>query len=269
MAGLDASFFDTWTGDPFSFAALTPAATTGLLGFKYDLSNTTTVSVSIEQNGVMRVAEPSTFSSMNLPDVIGRARWSNGSWDLVATAAAHRIDFWAGLGLTNAAHDWGYAAKAYVKYNVPTKSDGSFVLAQATYGDKTPAYLGISADTSRRARFQLSFPDTLTAKHFEHGHGWSADLVGNYAINDQWQTGAFVSLLDYSWYSLQSGGEQGPARVRALRTAWNLQWSPIQNFTIAAEVGIAHQQSNKVQNVVYPVANGTIYSGALTISRNF
>ena len=267
LAGLDTSLFDTWTGDPFSFAALTPVATTGLIARQFALSDNSTLSFSIENPATARVAKPESFSGMSVPDMIARYRWANSLIDVVLTGATHVVDDWANAAQTQARHDWGYAAKAYLKVTLPTASDGSYVLAQATYGYRTPFYLGITSDSSRRSRFQLDFPSDLTAKHFEHGHGWSADFVANYAISDTWSTAAFVSLLQYGWYSVQSSGEDGNARVKALRSAWNVTWTPVTNLSFAGELGVGYQHANKLQGKIYPVSVGNVYTATFTVKR--
>ena len=95
LAGLDTSLFDTWTGDPFSFAALTPVATTGLIARQFALSDNSTLSFSVEDPSTARLAKPDTFSGMSVPDMVARYRWANSTIDVVLTGATHVVDYWA------------------------------------------------------------------------------------------------------------------------------------------------------------------------------
>lgn len=251
VAGIETSFFDAWSADEFSFRALASSQSPALLGSVWRPSDAMTLSVSAEDSTFRRVTL-SGYGGAALPDIVGRFRWTASPFDLTLSAAVHETRV-TNPGVS-AIH--GVAALASLKVDVPTTTDGSYVIAQAAWTDKALGFLGVNTTTSA---FRLPIGNILSADVAERGRGWNGALVGYWQFAPTWSSAAFVSFVN-----IDIPDTGGNGNLKSLRGAANISWQPVDDFSMTAELGYARLKSG-----IPLVPNSTNLSLILSMSRSF
>lgn len=251
VAGIETSFFDAWSADEFSFRALASSQSPALFGAVWRPSDAMTLSASAEDSTFRRVTL-SGYAGASLPDLVGRFRWTASPFDLTVSAAMHETRV-TNPGVS-AIH--GFAALASLKVDVPTKTDGSYVIAQAAWSDKALGFLGVNTTTSA---FRLPIGNVLSADVAERGRGWNGALVGYWQFAPTWSSAAFVSYI-----SLDIPNTAGNGSLKSLRGAANISWQPMDDFSMTAEFGYARLTSG-----IPLVPSSTGLSLILSMSRSF
>jgi len=228
-AGIETSFFDSWSGDEFTFRALAPSQSPGILAWTMRPDDATALSVSLEDT-VFRKVTVSGYAGTRLPDVVGRYRRYADPFDLTVSVAARQTRL---INPDEATLNGG-AVQVSLKRSLPM-GDDSYVIVQGAYAVNALGYLGINTTNSA---FSFQLPGVLGANVAERGNGWNLAGVFNWTFAEKWRSAAFVSAV-----SLDLPRVDGTGRLRSVRGAANITFSPSDSLDMTLELGYARLES--------------------------
>ena len=230
--GYTDSVMNFWDGDDFQFSATAPSRTVGVVRYEHEIFENSKLGLSLE-TGVPTSGTSSTeFAPIYTDDPVLAGRWLYETDPLTLDLAAmvHELKYGGGTSLPRLVNRSGsvigWAVTAGATVAVPFVGDDDNVSLQATYAVNASPYLGTNTDLSTLASVIPFEVDT---------RGWSAVASYHRAWSEQWATNVFASRLVLD-ISLPGAS---PA-ARATRLAGNVKWSPVDYFSIGAELGYAH-----------------------------
>ena len=171
------------------------------------------------------------FAPIYTDDPVLAGRWFDETDPLTLDLAAmvHELKY-GGTSLprlvSSSGSVMGWAVTAGATVAVPFIGDDDNVSMQATYAVNASPYLGTSSDLSTLAGVIPFQVDT---------RGWSAVASYHRAWSDQWESNFFVSRL-----ALDIDLPSATPTLRTTRLAANVKWSPVDYFSIGAELGYLH-----------------------------
>lgn len=231
LAGVTVGYSDSlmnfWSGD-FSFNATVPIRTVGLVSYKLELSDATSVTVAVESGPPTTRSAVDGIQAVTTTNPVLTARWLYETDDLTLHMSGllreARFDPNALLPLfdrptTRTGHAVSFGATVPVK---PLGEDDEFSM-QATYAVDASPYLGTVQDLSQLSNTIRTTGPTV---------GWS--IVGSlqHVWSEQWKSNLFASYL-----ALDAELRRSRPTVRTKRAGANLQWLPVENLTFTAELG--------------------------------
>ncbi|WP_293868114.1 porin [uncultured Alsobacter sp.] len=234
VVGNDTSFFDAWSADEFSFRALASSQSPTIAGWTWRPADAVALSVSLEDQ-TFRQVTVSGYAGQSLPDVVARAQYILGPVDLTVSGAARETRITDDPSRT--IH--GVAAQASVKWTLPLGNGDSYLVAQGAFARRAPGYLGVS---TTNGIFRQPIGGIFSAAVAERANGWNAALAGYWQFAERWSTAAFVSRVSLDVPGALAKGGATPG-FTALRSAINLSWQPVEDFSITVEAGRARLDS--------------------------
>ncbi len=229
--GYTDSVMNFWDGD-FQFSATAPSRTVGVVRYEHEIFEHSKLGLSLE-TGVPTSGTSSTeFAPIYTDDPVLAGRWLYETDPLTLDLAAmvHELKYGGGTSLprlvSQSGSVIGWAVTAGATVAVPFIGDDDEVSLQATYAVNASPYLGTSSDLSTLASVIPVQVDT---------RGWSAVASYHRAWSDQWESNFFVSRL-----ALDISLSSAAPTLRTTRLAANVKWSPVDYFSIGAEVGYLH-----------------------------
>ncbi len=245
--GMQASRFDAWAGDEFTFRSLAPSQSPGQVSGVVWRGAQSIALISVEDPAFRRITV-SGYAGLRWPDLVGRFGGKWGDATLTLSAATHETPLSTGDTIR------GHAGLASLKYDLPALGDGSYVLAQTTYSARALGYLGINTTSNLLG---VSLPGFLSAETAERGAGFSAALVGVWAPSERWQFAAYATAARLTLPGALGGS------VSIVRSAMNAKWSPVKNLDFVVEAGYARLRSK-----ILLLPDADVLSVALTLTRS-
>ena len=253
LAGATVGYTDSvmnfWDGSDFQFSATAPSRTVGVVRYEHEIFENSKLGLSLESGVATAKASSNDFAPIYTDDPVLAGRWLYETDPLTLDLAAmvHELKYGGSSGtlipalVNRSGSATGWAVTAGATVAVPFIGDDDNVSMQATYAVNSSPYLGTSSDLSTLASVIPFKVDTS---------GWSAVASYHRAWSDKWESNFFVSQL-----ALDISLPGATPTLRTTRLAANVKWSPVDYFSIGAEVGYLHGAID---------ANGTvgILSGA-------
>lgn len=235
LAGATVGYTDSvmnfWDGSDFQFSATAPSRTVGVVRYEHEIFENSKLGLSLE-SGVPTSSTSSTeFAPIYTDDPVLAGRWLYATDPLTLdfSAMVHQLKYGGSSGkaipalVNKSGSVTGWAVTAGGTIALPFLSDDDNVSMQATYAVNASPYLGTNTDLSTLASVLPFKVDT---------RGWSAVASYHHAWSDQWESNVFVSYL-----ALDIVLPRASPAVHATRLAANVKWSPVDYFSIGAEVG--------------------------------
>jgi hypothetical protein len=228
--GYTGSVMNFWEGD-FEFSATVPSRTVGVVRYEHEVFESLKLGLSLE-SGVPTSSTSSTeFAPIHTDDPVlaARALYETDPVTLNVAAMVHELKYGGSSGtvipalVNRSGSVAGWAVTAGATVAVPFISDDDNVSTQVTYAVNASPYLGTNSDLSTLASVLPFKVDT---------RGWSAVASYHRAWSDQWESNVFVSYL-----ALDISLPGSNPTVRTTRLAANVKWSPVDYFSIGAEIG--------------------------------
>ncbi len=235
LAGATVGYTDSvmnfWDGDDFQSSATAPSRTVGVVRYEYEIYENSKLGLSLESGVPTSRASSTEFAPIHTEDPVLAARWLYETDPLTLDLAAmvHQLKYGGSSGtlipalVNRSGSTSGWAVTAGATIAVPFIGDDDNVSMQATYAVNASPYLGTNADLSTIASVIPFRADT---------RGWSAVVSYHRVWSDQWESNVFVSRL-----VLDIGIPGASPAVRSTRLAANVKWSPVDYFSIGAELG--------------------------------
>jgi hypothetical protein len=222
-AGLMSSRFDFWTGDEFIYSAQVPNRTVGLLGFDLPVTDTTSLSLSLERpqldQSQSSVATRATGSKT--PDPVLRLLYDGDSLTVQGSFALH------GLGSTSG--NTGKAVLIGATWTTQLAGRTASLTGQWAGAINAPTYLGSQLD--QRTTRAVIFAEDPT-------RGWSGVVSGQYQWTDTITSNAFASVYRLSLPVARTvSGE-----IAVDRIAVNTTWEPNPGVKVGLEGMVSWQQ---------------------------
>jgi hypothetical protein len=234
LAGATVGYTDSvmnfWDGD-FQFSAAAPSRTVGVVRYEHAIFENSRLGLSLESGVPTSQTSSTEFAPIYTDDPVLAGRWLYETDPLTVSLAAmvHRLKYGGGGGtiipalVKRSGSVDGWAATAGATIAVPFMGDDDNVSLQATYAVNASPYLGTNTDLSTLASVIPFKVDT---------RGWSVVASYHRAWSDEWESNAFVS-----WLALDISVPGASPAVRTMRLAANVKWSPVDYFSIGAELG--------------------------------
>lgn len=260
IIGVRTSFFADWQADEFAFRALTSTQSPFLAAYVSRPTPSTTLTLSLEDSTFRRVTI-SGYGSPQLPDLVGRFRYTTGNWQFIANAASHQTTFFdanAGPLASQSPALWGTAVQVYARYAFANdaQSDQSYIVFQVAHARNAPGYLGVNTPTSA---FKINLPGVLGAKDAERAIGWNGAAVVSWAWSSKWRSAGFASFA-----SLTLPDVSGTGTLLSTRGAANLTYTPVEDLDLTVEAGLA-----KITSANSGIPSGRQWSLIFSMSRTF
>ncbi|MCZ8375798.1 MAG: porin [Beijerinckiaceae bacterium] len=254
--GLKGSNFDYWAGDEFGFKATAPSASTVLASLAFRLSESGTLTASAEAQDARWLSD-SGYSKNPLPDLITRWRYEVEGTTLHLGMAFRALS----LVQPTSIRRFGFAGTAAIQRDVTGFGVNDYWLAQVTYADTAPGYLGI-AQPGGLLRFTL--PRNLPVLLLETMKGWTAAIAYSHGWSETWRFNAFATFADLKVPEI-------PQRrsIQVGRAAANLVWTPVKGLDLTWELGAGRVYS--IDKLFGPAnyPKGPSYTAQFAISRKY
>ncbi|WP_284178988.1 hypothetical protein [Rhabdaerophilum sp. SD176] len=254
--GLKGSHFDFWAGDEFGFRATAPSASTFLSSLALRTSEKSTLVLSAEDPITRRLAGTG-YGGVAVPDFVARWQYENDSTTLHLGGALRQLRFEAPTRATR----YGYAAIVGVQRQIAWFGTGDYVIAQLTYADTAPGFLGI-AQPGGLLNFTL--PRNASVVILETMRGWTAALAYSHGWSTTWRSNAFATYVDLQ---LADGPVRGQVQVG--RAALNLVWTPFTGLDFTWELGAGQIYRADTNLALTNIFKRRSYSGQFAVSRKF
>lgn len=238
LAGFTAGYTDSlmnfWSGD-FSFTATAPKRTVGIVSYKYELSDAASIAAAIESGPPTTRSAVDGLRSITTTNPVLTARWLYETDDLTVHVSGllreARFDPNALLPVfdrpsTRTGRAVSVGATIPVK---PLGEDDEFSM-QATYAIDASPYLGTTQDLSSLSNTLRVTGPTI---------GWSVVGSLQHVWSEQWKSNLFASYL-----ALDAELRAARPTIRTKRAGANLQFLPVENFTITGELGYVDTDLN-------------------------
>ena len=232
--GYTDSVMNFWDGGDFQSSATAPSRTVGVLRYEHEIFENSKLGLSLESGVPTSGTSSSEFAPIHTDDPVLAGRWLYETDPLTLDLAAmvHELKYGGSGGsggtvipalVNRSGSVTGWAVTGGATIALPFLSDDDNVSMQATYAVNASPYLGTNSDLSQLASVIPFKVDT---------RGWSA--VGSYhrAWSDEWESNVFVSYL-----VLDINLPGATPAVRSTRVAGNVKWSPVDYFSVGAELG--------------------------------
>ena len=238
LAGATVGYTDSvmnfWDGSDFQFSATAPSRTVGVVRYEHEVFENSKLGLSLESGVSTSKASSTDFAPIYTDDPVLAGRWLYETDPLTLDLAAmvHELKYGGSSGtlipalVNRSGSVIGWAVTAGATVAVPFIGDDDNVSMQATYAVNASPYLGTSSDLSTLASVVPVQVDT---------RGWSAVASYHRAWSDQWESNFFVSRL-----ALDISLPGAAPTLRTTRLAANVKWSPVDYFSIGAELGYLH-----------------------------
>ncbi len=235
LAGATVGYTDSvmnfWDGDDFQFSATAPSRTVGVARYEHEIFENSKLGLSLESGLPTSSTSSTQFAPIYTDDPVlaGRLLYETDPLTLDLAAMVHQLKYGGSSStlipaLVKASGSvTGWAVTAGATVAVPFIGDDDNVSMQATYAVNSSPYLGTNTDLSTLASVIPFRVDT---------RGWSVVISYHRVWSDQWESNVFVSRL-----ALDIGIPGASPAVRSTRLAANIKWSPVDYFSIGAEVG--------------------------------
>ena len=235
LAGATVGYTDSvmnfWDGSGFQSTATAPSRTVGVVRYEHKIFENSKLALSLESGVATSKVSSTEFAPIYTDDPVLAGRWLYETDPLTLDLAAmvHELKY-GGTSLprlvSSSGSVMGWAVTAGATVAVPFIGDDDNVSMQATYAVNASPYLGTSSDLSTLAGIIPFQVDT---------RGWSAVASYHRAWSDQWESNFFVSRL-----ALDIDLPSATPTLRTTRLAANVKWSPVDYFSIGAELGYLH-----------------------------
>jgi Porin subfamily len=298
-AGRTRSFFDFY-GNSISWIGIVGSdqGNTNLLAYTATLGSGFTATLSLEDGverrqrvndatGVPVIGTVSYGGSM-LPEVVGNLAVEQSWGSAQLSAALHQLPFANTLPGSSIApnNEFGYAAQAGVKINLPFLGKGDALWLQAAYADGALNY-NLGGFRTQGANVQplggIRIP-SVDAVVFNGGspvgnikRTQSYSFVG--ALQHFWlptvRQGVFAGLMGVNYSATILNAPTGPYRDWKLwQVGTNLVWSPIPNMDIGAEVlysaiDVKGRVADANRGGAFTIGYDHIWQARLRIRRDF
>ena len=247
--GLAGSRFDFWAGDEFAFIDRIPSRTVALIGYERQLTETISLSLSVEDVAAdRRTVLPSAGS--RVPDGVARLLYENGGLTVHGAIALREVPRLGASSLLGRAAIFGATWEGKLLARPVT------LTAQIAGAVNAPPYIGSRLD--QRTAFPLLGGDATT-------RGWSSVVSIGREWTDEWSTNAYVSRYRLSLPEL--AGVAG--RIQIDRLAANVVWAPVEGLRLGLEASLARQRVDLAGDARAASLNGRQSSAQLFIERSF
>jgi len=247
--GLVDSRFDFWAGDEFAFIDRIPSRTVALIGYERQLTETISLSLSVEDvSADRRTALPAAGS--RVPDGVARLLYEQGGLTVHGAVAVREVPRVGASSLVGRAAIIGATWEGKVLARPMT------VTAQIAGAVNAPPYIGSRLD--QRTAFGFLGGDVTT-------RGWSSIVSIGREWTDEWSTNAYISR--YRLTLPDFAGVTG--RIQIDRVAANVVWAPVEGLRIGLEATLARQQIDLAGNARAAALSGRQSSAQLFVERTF
>ncbi|MGX5733652.1 porin [Bosea thiooxidans] len=247
--GLAGSRFDFWAGDEFAFVDRIPSRTVALVGYERQLTETTSLSLSVEDVSADRLtALPA--AGRRVPDGVVRLLYESGGLTVHGAVAVREVPRLGASSLVGRAAILGATWEGKLLARPVT------LTAQIAGAVNAPPYIGSRLD--QRTAFPLLGGDMTT-------RGWSSVVAIGREWTDEWSTNAYVSRYQLSLPQL--AGATG--KIEIDRLAANVVWAPVDGLRLGLEASLARQRVDIAGNTRAASLNGRQSSAQLFIERSF
>ncbi len=254
--GFAPSVFNFWTGDEFLFGTRIPARSGVQLSRKWQLTETWSATVSLEDSQSSSTAPTSTeiptTPGPRVPDIVGRIRYEGDSLEAHLSAGVTEVP----SSLPGAAARWGHAAMAGARWSLEFLGLKHALTGQAAWAVDAPVYLGTQSDL-RIVRSIVAAGDTT--RGFSGIVAWTTELSDTVSVN------LYASHLRLDFPKLgQTGGT-----AELSRGAANLVWTPTKGLRVGAEAGISRAKLDLPGRLIANDPSGRQMTAILWIDRSF
>lgn len=247
--GLADSRFDFWAGDEFAFIERIPSRTVALIGYERQLTETISLSLSVEDGSTDRITILPAAGS-RVPDGVARLLYESGGLTVHGAVAVREVPR---LGTSSL---FGRAAILGATWEGKLLARPMTFTAQIAGAVNAPTYIGSRLD--QRTTFPLLGGDATT-------RGWSSVVSIGREWTDEWSTNAYVSRYRLSLPDV--AGVIG--RIQIDRLAANVVWAPVEGLRVGLEASLAWQRADLAGNARAVAINGRQNSAQLFVERTF